>query len=126
MSFFLPFEGPYIFRADPAAKISVNGNDVSVPTLLRPGDEIQLGTVCLSLHGTPERQLRKHLTGLLNDIAEKQKQAGELEFAEPAAKILQYYWELQRLRWIDYQRTQQNTLSSESSLIQQIGSHDLQ
>ncbi|MBC7967367.1 MAG: hypothetical protein H7Z17_15740, partial [Fuerstia sp.] len=81
--------------------------------------------VRLSLHGTPERQLRKHLSGLLNDMAEKQKLVGELEFAEPAAKILQYYWELQRLRWIEHQRTQQTTLSSESSLIQQIQPGDL-
>jgi len=120
------FEGPYIFPVDPEGQISVNGNGVASPTLLKPGDEIRLGAVCLSLHGTPERQLRKHLSGLLNDVAEKQKLVGELEFAEPAAKMLQYHWELQRLRWIDYQRTQQNTLSSESSLIQQIGSHDLQ
>ena len=119
------FEGPHIIPADPTAPISVNGNDVSVPTLLKPGDEIQLGGVRLSLHGTPERQLRKQLSGLLNDIAEKQKLVGELEFAEPAAKILQYYWELQRLRWIEQQRTQQTTLSSESSLIQQIQTGDL-
>ena len=119
------FEGPYIFPADPAAQISVNGNNVATPTLLKPGDEIQLGGVRLALHGTPERQLRKHLSGLLNDIAAKQKLIGELEFAEPAAKILQYYWELQRLRWIEHQRTQQTTRSSESSLMQQIQPGDL-
>ena len=119
------FEGPYIFPADPDAQISVNGKNIVSPTLLRPGDEIQLGGVRLSLHGTPERQLRKHLSGLLNDIAEKQKLVGELEFAEPAAKILQYYWELQRLRWIEYQRAQQPALSSESSMMQQIQPGDL-
>ena len=103
----------------------MNGKDVSVPTLLKPGDQIQLGGVRLSLHGTPERQLRKHMSGLMNQIAEKQKLVGELEFAEPAAMILQYYWELQRLRWIEQQRAKQTSLSSKSSLIQQIQPGDL-
>ena len=119
------FEGPCIIPADPGAQISVNGKDVSVPTLLKPGDQIQLGGVRLSLHGTPERQLRKHMSGLMNQIAEKQKLVGELEFAEPAAMILQYYWELQRLRWIEQQRAKQTSLSSKSSLIQQIQPGDL-
>lgn len=119
------FEGPHIFPVDPAAQISVNGQIIAVPTLLKPGDEIQLGGVQLSLHGTPERQLRKHMSGLLNSMAEKRQLAGELEFAEPAAKILQYYWELQRLSWIEHQRTRQTTLSSESSLIQHIQPSEL-
>ena len=112
------FEGPYILPADPASQISVNGKSIAIPTLLKPGDEIQLGGVRLSLHGTPERQLRKHLYGLLNDIAERQKLVGELEFAEPAAKVLQYYWELQRLRWIEHQRSQRTTLTNRIPLIQ--------
>ena len=119
------FEGPYLFPTDPAASISVNGNKVTNPTLLQPGDEIQLGGVLLSLHGTPERLLRRQLSGILDDVAERQKLVGELEFAEPASKILQYYWELQRLRWIEGQRAQQPALSSESSLIQQIQPDDL-
>jgi hypothetical protein len=92
---------------------------------LKPGDDIQLGGVHLHLHGTPEKLLRKHLSGLLNDMAEKQKLVGELEFPEPSARILQYYWELQRLRWIDYQRSQQSTLSGESSMIHPIDSQEL-
>jgi hypothetical protein len=119
-------EGPYIIPADPTAQVSVNGHDIANPTLLKPGDEIQLGGVRLSLHGTPERQLRKHLSGLLNDIAEKQKLVGELEFAEPAAKILQYYWELQRLNWIEHTRNQLHLSASESSLVQQLSAEDLQ
>ena len=65
------------------------------------------------------------MSGLLNSMAEKRQLAGELEFAEPAAKILQYYWELQRLSWIEHQRTRQTTLSSESSLIQHIQPSEL-
>ena len=118
-------EGPCLIAADPTAKISINGRDFQSPTLLKPGDEIQLGGVQLHLHGTPEHQLRKHLSGLLSDMAEKQKLVGELEFPEPAARILQYYWELQRLRWIEYQRNQQTAMSSESSMIQPIGSQEL-
>ena len=119
------FEGPWLIAADPTARISVNGQDFQSPTLLKPGDEIQLGGLQLHLHGTPEHQLRKHLSGLLSDMAEKQKLVGELEFPEPAARILQYYWELQRLRWIDYQRSQQTAMSSESSMMQPIGSQEL-
>lgn len=119
------FEGPYLLPVDSAAAIMVNGKSVTAPTLLKPGDEVQLSSVRLSLHGTPERLLKRHLSGLLNEISEKQKVVGELEFADPAAKILQYYWELQRLKWIAYHRNQKQ-LSSESSLIQPIASLDLQ
>jgi CheY-like chemotaxis protein len=118
-------EGPHLIAADPTARISINGQEFKSPTLLKPGDDIQLGGVHLHLHGTPEKLLRKHLSGLLNDMAEKQKLVGELEFSEPSARILQYYWELQRLRRIDYQRSQQSTLSGESSMIHPIDSQEL-
>jgi len=118
-------DGPSLIPIDPAAPISVNGTSVSQTTLLRPGDEIQLGSVHLSLHGTPERQLRTRLSGILNDVVERQKLVGELELAEPAAKVLQYHWELERLRWIEYLRSQAANASSESSLIQQASGPNL-
>lgn len=119
-------EGPVLVRADSNAPITANGQSVSEMVLLKPGDEIQLGEVSLILHGTPERQLRRRLAGVLNEISERQKTVGELELAEPAAKILQYHWELLRLRWIEHLRNQQQSMSSESSMIQQIAPADLQ
>ena len=113
-------EGPTLIPVDPAGRSSVNGIPAAGLTLLKPGDQIQLGGVQLSLHGTPERLLHRQLSGVLNEVAEHQKVAGELQLAEPAARILQHHWEIQRLRWIDYLRSHAAAMSSESSLIQQV------
>lgn len=118
-------EGPVLLRADAKSPISVNGQPVDEKILLQPGDEIQLGAVNLILHETPDRHLRRRLYGVLNELSERQKIVGELELAEPAAKILQYHWEMLRLRWIEHVRSEQHAMSSESSMIQQIAPADL-
>lgn len=118
-------EGPMLLPAAPDAKIAVNGQSVSGPMLLQPGDDIRLGGIQLLLHGTPEKLLRKKLSRILDEVADRRKLTGELELAEPAARILQYHWELQRLKWIDCLRSRGSNASGESSLIQQIDSRDL-
>ena len=60
-----------------------------------------------------------------NDIADKQRMEGDLKFPEPAARILQYYWELQRFRWIEHTRSQRELISSDSSLMEQMSSNVL-
>ncbi len=117
-------DGPTLMPLDPTGKTTVNGKSVASLTLLKPGDQIQLGSVQLSLHGTPERQLRRQLYSVLNEVAEHQKIDGELQLAEPAARILQHHWELQRLRWIEHRRNHASPASSESSTLHQIiGEH---
>jgi len=119
-------EGPVIIPAVREARIRVNNRPVTEQTLLQPGDEVHLGEVPLVLQGTPIKQLNRRLAGVMNEVTDRQRSVGELEMAEPAAKILQYHWELQRVNWIDYLRQQNQGLSSESSLIQPIDAEGLQ
>ena len=114
-------EGPRIAPATSEARVRVNSQFVTGETLLQPGDDIQVGGITLHLHGTSQKNLRRRLEGVLKEVADRQKLIGELELAEPAARVLQYHWEMLRYRWIEHlHRQQQQASSSESSLIQHI------
>ncbi len=119
-------EGPTLLPVNPSAQSWVNGTLVTERTLLHPGDQIRLGGVELVLHGTPEKQLKRRLAQVLDDATSTEKLIGELELGEPGARVLQYHWELLRLKWIEQIREQQPSYSSESSVIQQISHSDLQ
>ncbi len=57
----------------------------------------------------------------LKKVADRKKLVGELELAEPAARVLQYHWEILRFEWAEHlKHQQQHASSSKSSLIQHI------
>ncbi len=118
--------GPVIHPMSSEAVITVNTVRITEETTLQPGDHIQLGSsVQLILHGTPPKQLKRNLSSVLTDISDRQQATGELQFAESGAKILQYHWELERLRWIEHLKQQRESAASESSLIHHILPEDL-
>jgi CheY-like chemotaxis protein len=97
-------EGPMLHPGAASVDLRVNTKKVDEwPLLLHPGDEIELGAVRVLLHGTPERNLRRYLHELLTNLSEQSRLQGDLAFAEPGARLLQWHWELQRVAWVRQQ-----------------------
>lgn len=96
-------EGPVLHPGTAGVALRVNSKPTESPHVLQPGDEIHLGAVRLLLHGTPERNLRRHLHELLTSLSEQTRLQGDMSFGEPGARLLQWHWELQRWKWIHSQ-----------------------
>ncbi len=93
-------EGPVLYAGAEGVALRVNSRPIESTHILQPGDEIHLGSVRLLLHGTPERNLRRHLHELLTSLSEQTRLQGDMSFGEPGARLLQWHWELQRWKWI--------------------------
>jgi DNA-binding response OmpR family regulator/ribosomal protein S27E len=110
--------GPVLMPVSPQAATYVNGQLVTDRLCLQAGDSIRLGGVDLLLLGTPPADLRK-MSSVLDDVLRREKQVGELELSEPAARILQSHWELQRLRLQEASTPNADAMASaESSIVQ--------